>query len=57
MDEIQTDARNRYRYRCAFCGHTGRWLRDGATARMYLRHHQGDSRDYTPCRRLRHHAG
>ena len=42
-----------YRYRCSFCGKTGRWFKDGNMANYYLRRHQGDSMDRTPCPRIR----
>lgn len=42
-----------YRYRCGFCGRTGRWNKNGNMANVGLRAHQGDSRERTPCPRLR----
>ncbi|HEY7821277.1 MAG TPA: hypothetical protein VIG24_00490 [Acidimicrobiia bacterium] len=42
-----------YRYRCSFCGGTGRWIKDGATVNYYLRRHQGDSMERTPCPKIR----
>jgi hypothetical protein len=45
--------RDMYRYRCTFCGKTGRWLKEGAMVNYHLRRHQGDSMERTPCPRLR----
>jgi len=54
MQEKQEDGRDAmYRYRCSFCGKTGRWFKDGSMANTALRAHQGDSRDRTPCPNIR----
>lgn len=47
------DGTDRFRYRCGFCGHRGRWLKNGSMANVGLRAHQGDSMERTPCPRLR----
>jgi hypothetical protein len=56
-DEIQIkheDGRDDLlRYRCTHCGHKGRWMKNGAMVNMYLRRHQGDSMERTPCPKIR----
>lgn len=54
LQEKTEDGRDAmYRYSCSFCGKKGRWFKDGNMANMALRAHQGDSRDRTPCPRIR----